>query len=549
MSLATVRSVISRFLEQDASGVLALKGQWGVGKTYFWNQIAAEKKDRIKPANYCYVSLFGISSLPELRAAIVANTTPVNEIGRTDDAAKKAKWWANLNTQKALFFLKNLSDLPYAKSISVTLDSLIPHLINKTIICLDDFERLNDNNIKPEDLLGYISSLKEEKGCKIVLIFNEDELKNRKDAYNTYREKVIDIELLYGPTATEATEIAFDASWPHRDLAKNRAVSLNIRNIRILRKIVQIIEQVDKEIGNLESKAKIMEVAIASIVLFAWAYYAKCPDKPDLEFVLKWTPFAEWADKENYATHPKWHDQIRAYGFTSIDEFDIAIANVIKNGYVEESGLLTEAQKLDTNFKNGETKEPFNETWNKFRNTFADNEQELCDELIENTKNAAHLLSIGELDATVNLLRKLNKNDQANSLIDEFIKRRKDEKDLFDLARYYFPIEDSELKSRFDNFNLQSRQLPSLFEVVYGLSQKNGWSQIDEEVMSNSTEDDFYLLFKQEHGDNLRGIVKACLDFPSRSNSTALPNPVRSALERIAKENPLNALRVKVFKS
>ena len=80
MSTATVRSVIARFLSTETPEVLALKGAWGVGKTYAWSQLVKELKDGIKVRDYCYVSLFGISSLRELRLAIFANTKPVRLI-------------------------------------------------------------------------------------------------------------------------------------------------------------------------------------------------------------------------------------------------------------------------------------------------------------------------------------------------------------------------------------------------------------------------------------------------------------------------------------
>lgn len=39
MSLETVRTVVSRFITDRRDGVLALRGPWGVGKTYAWNNL------------------------------------------------------------------------------------------------------------------------------------------------------------------------------------------------------------------------------------------------------------------------------------------------------------------------------------------------------------------------------------------------------------------------------------------------------------------------------------------------------------------------------
>jgi len=44
MSLEIVKKEIFRFLESDTPEVLAIKGAWGVGKTYTWNKFILEAK-------------------------------------------------------------------------------------------------------------------------------------------------------------------------------------------------------------------------------------------------------------------------------------------------------------------------------------------------------------------------------------------------------------------------------------------------------------------------------------------------------------------------
>src|SRR5688572_20769896 len=78
---ATVRAVVERFLRSEATEVLAIKGAWGVGKTYAWNKLVIDNKDKIALPNYCYVSLFGLSSIADLRLAILAKTRKTKELG------------------------------------------------------------------------------------------------------------------------------------------------------------------------------------------------------------------------------------------------------------------------------------------------------------------------------------------------------------------------------------------------------------------------------------------------------------------------------------
>jgi hypothetical protein len=82
MSRQNVEPVIKTFVEGESrprgqSGKsLALRGSWGVGKTYLWNSIIEEVWKAGNTAHarerYVYVSLFGIGSLQELKAALAA---------------------------------------------------------------------------------------------------------------------------------------------------------------------------------------------------------------------------------------------------------------------------------------------------------------------------------------------------------------------------------------------------------------------------------------------------------------------------------------------
>jgi chromosomal replication initiation ATPase DnaA len=60
VSREKVESIINNFLENKENyKVLALKGQWGVGKTYLVQNILSKHKQEF----YYYASVFGISSI------------------------------------------------------------------------------------------------------------------------------------------------------------------------------------------------------------------------------------------------------------------------------------------------------------------------------------------------------------------------------------------------------------------------------------------------------------------------------------------------------
>jgi hypothetical protein len=72
MSIDILKAQIWRFLKSDTPEVLAIKGAWGVGKTYSWNKFLnkANNRNEISLERYSYVSLFGVDSLEELRFLI-----------------------------------------------------------------------------------------------------------------------------------------------------------------------------------------------------------------------------------------------------------------------------------------------------------------------------------------------------------------------------------------------------------------------------------------------------------------------------------------------
>ena len=75
MSIRLVKEEIKRFLNSPEPEVLCIKGKWGVGKTFTWNEYfkQAVKDNKVSLQNYSYVSLFGQNSLEDLKYAIFEN--------------------------------------------------------------------------------------------------------------------------------------------------------------------------------------------------------------------------------------------------------------------------------------------------------------------------------------------------------------------------------------------------------------------------------------------------------------------------------------------
>ena len=508
-------------------------------------------------------SHFGISSIQELQLAIFAKTKGSNLIGKPLDAETINEEWASLiktGAKNAAAQLRGLlKALPYGKGITVGLEALAPHLIGSTLICLDDFERLSDR-LPADELLGFVSSLKEEKKCKIALIFNEERLGEKGEAvYKKYREKLIDIELLFAPTPAEAADLVFQAPAPWHEQLLKLTESLTISNIRLLRKIERLASLIFAVIAH--SHEKVRYQAAHTLVLVAWLYFE--PDakrKPSIDFLRRFNSFSmafERAAKKEKGEQPnaeasqqiEWEKLLDDYGFKHMDELDLAIMKVVERGYVEESGLEEAANKLDEHRKAEDLEQSSSRAWDLFHNTFANNEQELVAALHESFKKFVRHITPINVNGTIRLLRELGKDAIADELIDFYIENRSDEPALFDLSQYAFAgdITDKKLRAKFEEKHQHNLPVVALEAAARTVGEGKGWSGADMLAMEAASEQEFYDLLKRIEGDQLRIIVKGCIRAGEVSKIQEVGARVRGALARIAKESDVNAIRVRRY--
>ncbi|EMV1908006.1 NTPase, partial [Shigella flexneri] len=81
MSLDYIKEQLSDFISSAEPEVMAIQGEWGIGKTYTWNAFLKENKNKIAFNRYSYVSLFGVNSLDALKYSIFENTITKDFIG------------------------------------------------------------------------------------------------------------------------------------------------------------------------------------------------------------------------------------------------------------------------------------------------------------------------------------------------------------------------------------------------------------------------------------------------------------------------------------
>ncbi|MGJ0312107.1 P-loop NTPase fold protein [Aliarcobacter cryaerophilus] len=177
--------------------VASISGEWGIGKTYFWQKVFLEKyKTELSKKQIAYVSLFGHNSLNDIKTDIVLQISKTTKyVSKFKDKLKSIKG--------AVFKDEDVTLSLDGGSISAVLSLLTQSDFKDVIICFDDFERLS-SKIELKDIMGLISNLKEQKSCQVLLIMNEKELdklgsidgKKYSDIYKLYKEKIVDYDFV-----------------------------------------------------------------------------------------------------------------------------------------------------------------------------------------------------------------------------------------------------------------------------------------------------------------------------------------------------------------
>lgn len=547
MSVQVTRAVLKEFLTGAETNVLALTGGWGTGKTYAWREALIAHRKEIKFKNYCYISLFGINTMAELRMALFTKSIAVATLDENIDFATIKDHWGSMTKDwmKRQYdrFAPLFKSLPHGSSISLGLEALAPSMVRDTLICFDDFER--QTTINAEDVLGLITELREERGCKIALIFNAEKLR-AKDAYRAYREKAIDFEVLYSPTVQEAFDLVFEASFPSREVVLRHVFDLGITNVRILRKLRQVIARIQGVTVGMHTD--VFETSIATSVLLCWCTYEPDPSKPQLEDIENWNRYLfSWKkDAEEDPATLAWTKRLKAYGFVHVDDLDLSIARIVERGYVEGTGFVEAARKIDSELRSKDVSAPFSAAWHRFHDSFSGEQEEFVNGLFQATVQAISHIGGGDLNATVQLLRELNRNDLADDLIEKFVVANKGRPSIFDLKEHPFggSIDDEKLRESFEAVHSELATLPSLEESVIFMARHSGYNREHLDAMERASVDDYEAMFLKTHADvRLSSLIKWSLRWEGTEHAQ-ITAKAREALQRIKEINLLNKVRV-----
>jgi len=212
------------FLNKEEGLVIALDGEWGIGKTHFWNKF--ENKELLDK-KVAYISLFGKTNTQEIRKEIALKLYPSLNKGLT--------FMQNIKT-----ILKSMSEKYLGVDITDLLTIMSKKNFKDSIICFDDIERTS--NLDMNSFLGLIAELKEQKNSKVIVIYHSQKQKDSsQNMFSEYKDKIIDYEILFTPTPEESFVLISNQLKHFREYPLKYFQEQNILNIRVMIKVINAL--------------------------------------------------------------------------------------------------------------------------------------------------------------------------------------------------------------------------------------------------------------------------------------------------------------------
>ncbi|VVN89115.1 hypothetical protein PS706_01756 [Pseudomonas fluorescens] len=567
MSVIQVQNALQHFAKNKASRAVVLKGEWGTGKTFVWNEVIKNHRKDFARSSYSYVSLFGLSSLADLKRAIFTNIVKKDIAGHVATTESIKENLMRLDFTDARAWLRKATGqtkdvkLPLLGGIGSIVDSMQFASISDTLVCIDDFER-KSNSLTARDVLGLISNLVEGRQCSVILILNDNSL-DEDDEFFTFNEKVFDYEVVYKPAVEECVNIVLPAcNFQYALLSKN-IKKLKISNIRLLKKI-------DLFYGLLQPHLKhapdeIIEKAMVILPLAIFALYGSSVCPVDVDFIsqpsarIGLMPLSKDATQEErnaqnaLMAKVKW---LNEYGFYYADELDLAVIALVKRGYADEEELELLLIALEASIQHNKDMKLLSDAWDVLNGSFSDNQDEVIATFEKALTVCMSKMNIRDVDSVCWLYGHLGLNERVNEIIEAHFEAAKANGWYKHKREVRGWPETPLLASRLDAyFDTQVADIP-ISELMDKAYMHEGFVPSVLREFKKKTPNEFYEYFKTATHQCTTEYVGNCLETSNTTYSDDNSNEANRhvflctyrAIQRLGAESTINKIRFGRFK-
>ena len=543
MSQALALNEIKRFLSKPDPEVLSISGRWGVGKTHAWDTVLKSMRTDTALRHYAYVSVFGVRSLDDLKTAIVQSTVSLdgNELEPSVDSFVE---------HLSSILSKNASNLPYVGKLGGLLAPGASLLIRNQIICIDDIERAGQG-LDVADILGLISSFRERKGCKVVMLLSEDDLGDQAQKFREYLEKVVDQAIRFEPTPQESAAAALNVDDNLSGILKERIITLGITNIRVIRRIRRFLSYIEPQLAGLHDK--VVDTVVRSITLLGWCVFE--PQlAPNIDRVRSYNQFSGLFGEDRRSIEEKKTDLvIRDYGFDQFGDLDSLILKGLKAGAFDTPALQDLLQALDATMRNEDVRAAIGRPWMIFYDSLNDNVDEFTISLVQVIEQHPKDISPGDVSKALEFLRELGQAEKADELVKVYIDAQADKPREFFAARhdqFSAPI-DAQISRAFDNRLKEMPLTHDPAEILIKIGNTKSWDPAQIDFLASVPDAGYSAMLKRLKGADLHSAISTALMFDNfvdvGESEREVARRMRQAVQLAADESTLNRMRLQPY--
>ncbi|MBV4500728.1 P-loop NTPase fold protein [Pseudomonas shirazensis] len=549
--MSVVKEALENFAVSSERSAIVLKGKWGVGKTFLWEGVLKRKKESLGATYYSYVSLFGLSSLKELKRTIYENLLKKEHAADSGGVRSVEDRLESI----AGFLRRNTKLLSGVKGAGAIVDTYQAAAIHDALICIDDFER-KSKGLSDAEVLGLISMLVEKRNCKVILILNEDELGGEGSEFSEYREKVFSYEVEYQPASAESVRVVFGDGAEQKDII-DRVVKLGLTNVRLIRKIKFYYDYLRDAVK--VQNARLWSDISSTIALAVLARYGGELSPITLEELEHFegtveTPLggATGSELEELEAKQAQVQTLRNYGYFFTSDLDRAVISLVRQGYVDSELISNIAAAAEHQAGIADAEYEYRMAWMDYHNNFSKTQETIFESFRLALDSYFEHMSVERLDGVVHLYRDMGMNDEANALIIRFFENLNRVRTLADREDLWDEPRDERIRAALDNYFAGFGSTMSLKVALEHLLTKRS-TAASVAVLCNSSSADFLDYLTSPTTTDFKAVVKLLLSASGSSNifDDAVPGSAKGifmnayeALRMIRSKSRLNEHRL-----
>lgn len=537
-----------------------LTGDWGSGKTYQWKQALERAAKRGIRPRYAYVSLFGLTSLAEVRKRITEEAISAVKLPGRGDTVGEAVEGGSIGL-KPMQIMRILPVIPYLGKLESLAQELSFATVRHAVICFDDLERA-PTSLRIADVFGLASFLKEERHCRVLLISNQKKLgDDAKGEFGTYLEKVVEETVDFAPTPEEACVVALGAERTESGkILAERLVRLGVSNIRVISRLGALADDLAALVRGLHPN--VLADVVNTLALFGVAHFIPQKDFPTTKYLLglgygsdDWAKYFNKEKKKEDQTEQEkqesdWDKLIAGYGYGGTNPLDKEVYAGITSGFFRDGAIRSLAEELSQRIEGGGRKEAFNDAIYHFWWGVGDSKAAL-EQLLDTTKASLNLMNASEFHGVYEVLLELEGKEAAMELLNQFIAANQDRRESFTPSDHFGEKYDATFKAVLEADAARLKEPVDLAKTLDAIEFNRGWDPEDLTKIAEANFDDIVPLLTGAKDNRLfaRRLI-TLLKFGEKGQTADEKKVSEQAivwLKTFAATDPISALRVRRF--